>query len=96
MNRYDTIDRSFFDRITDRSNTGSIKYDLRPKGWNPQSPGCCYPDDLIPMWVADMDFKVPPSVEDALVTTAHHGIFGYTDTDEDYDTALVNWYRDRM
>lgn len=90
------IDASFFDQIWDRSHTGSIKYDLRPDGWNPQRADCRYPNDLIPMWVADMDFKVPPAVEQALIASASHGIFGYTDTDPAYDEALVNWYQQRM
>lgn len=80
----DKIDLSFFDTVYDRSNTGSVKYD-RLAG-----------SDVIPMWIADMDFKVPPEVTAALTAAAEHGIFGYTDTDAEYDEALVNWYSQRM
>lgn len=76
------IDASFFDIEHDRANTGSVKYDAVKSA--------------IPMWVADMDFKVPPEVEEALVRTARHGIFGYTDTDAEYDDALASWYKRRM
>lgn len=47
-----------FDRVIDRRNTASVKHDLvEVKG---------YPADVIPMWVADMDFQVPPCITDAL------------------------------
>ena len=61
-----------FDTVINRKNTKSLKYDfakIRNK-----------PEDVLPLWVADMDFKVSSYVEDALVSLAHHGIFGYKDT----------------
>ena len=45
--------------------------------------------DVIPMWIADMDFCCPPAVSKALHQAADHGIFGYTQTDEGYDRAVV-------
>ena len=46
-------------------------------------------DDLIPMWVADMDFKSPPEVIEALVSQAKRGVFGYSEADGSYDKALT-------
>ncbi len=82
------IDFSFFDIEHNRNNTDSVKYDNIPVGTQYR--------DIIPMWIADMDFKVPPLVEDALVQTSRHGIFGYTDTNSEYDLAVVKWYSQRM
>lgn len=82
------IDKSFFDIRTDRKNTNSVKYDMKPKR--------NAPENLIPMWVADMDFKVPPQVEEELVNAARHGIFGYSYTDEEYDSLVVSWYKTRF
>ncbi|MCG6909550.1 MAG: aspartate aminotransferase, partial [Deltaproteobacteria bacterium] len=55
-----------FDRIIDRRNTGSLKWD-RYHG-----------RDILPLWVADMDFTAPPAVIDALRKRLDHGVFGYT------------------
>ena len=52
-------------------------------------------DDLLPMWVADMDFKSPPEVIESLVEQAKRGVFGYPEADESYDRALVGWYKRR-
>lgn len=82
------FEKSFFDTIHNRKNTGSVKYDTRPKGINPE--------ELIPMWIADMDFQAPQAVIHALTAVSEHGIFGYTDTDEEYSTAVSDWYYRRM
>jgi cystathionine beta-lyase len=77
-----------FDEIIDRRNTNCIKYDFsKERGM---------PDGLLPMWVADMDFRTPPTVIDRLVETAKHGIFGYTDVKEDYHKALFSWFSQRL
>lgn len=78
-----------FDEIIERHGTGSIKYDLAAvKGM---------PEDILPFWVADMDFKSPPAVIEALSERVQHGIFGYSDTlDEAYFNAVSIWYRDRF
>ena len=52
-------------------------------------------DDLIPMWVADMDFRSPDEVVEALTEQAKRGIYGYSEADESYDQALVSWYKRR-
>lgn len=55
-----------FDEVINRQNTSSLKWDKYKT------------QDVIPMWVADMDFKSPPSIIEALYKRVHHGIFGYT------------------
>lgn len=77
----------FFNQIHNRKNTASVKYDIIPQGANE--------DELIPMWVADMDFKTPPAVEKALTETAQKGIYGYTMADNEYKKALINWFAKR-
>ncbi|MGB2579665.1 bifunctional pyridoxal-dependent enzyme [Elusimicrobium simillimum] len=80
------IPDDFFDTIINRAGTGSIKYAPAMFG---------KPADIIPMWVADMDFKVPPAVTAALKTAAEHAIFGYSHSGSEYDTALCNWFKTR-
>lgn len=76
-----------FDKITDRSKTYAIKYDLA-KARNK-------PEDAISLWVADMDFPTAPCIQKALAERAAHGIFGYSRPDERYYEALENWYKTR-
>jgi len=73
-----------FDKITERRDTDSIKYDFTKKRGKPEG--------VIPLWVADMDFKTPPCVIDALIEKSRHGIFGYSETRQDYFEALRNWF----
>jgi len=78
-----------FDEIIERHGTDSLKYDLAVKRG--------MPGDILPFWVADMDFKSPPEVLDALSRRIRHGIFGYSHTaGESYFNALYNWYNDRF
>ena len=77
------FDHSFFDPKYDRTGTGAIKYRNLP-------------ENTIPMWIADMDFKSPPAVTDALIKAAQHGIYGFGDTDDEYDTLIVDWYDRRI
>jgi cystathionine beta-lyase len=72
-----------FDEIIDRKNTNSIKYDFTDRRGKPE--------DIIPLWVADMDFRTPPSVVEALVKASTHGIFGYTEVREKYFLTLRKW-----
>ena len=76
-----------FDEIIPRRHTNSLKYDWAEKRGKP--------DDLLPMWVADMDFQTPPAVREALAAKAAHGIFGYSDPDETYYEALAHWFGTR-
>lgn len=73
-----------FDKIINRKNTGSLKYDTaRQHG---------LPEDVLPFWVADMDFQVPKEVIEALVARSQHGIFGYTEPGESYYQVVRNWF----
>jgi aminotransferase, class II len=72
-----------FDEIVVRRGTNSYKWDL-PKG-----------EDIIPMWVADMDFKTAPCIIDALKRRVEHGIFGYTFVPDSYYDAIINWFKRR-
>lgn len=76
-----------FDEVIDRRGTNSYKYDF------PQRFG--KPVDALPLWVADMDFRVPSPVMDAIQRVADHGIYGYTETDESYFAAVAGWFAHR-
>ena len=73
-----------FDEIVNRNTPEDIKYE-RIDGI----------DDLIPMWVADMDFRSPAEVRDSLVKVSQNGVFGYSEADESYDKALTDWFKKR-
>ena len=75
-----------FDIIHDRKGTNSVKHDLHGK--------CGKPVGLIPLWIADMDFKVPEEVETALIQCAKHGIFGYSEAGDGYWEAVGAWFSD--
>lgn len=72
-----------FDEIIDRKGTDALKTDaLATRYGDP---------DLIPLWVADMDFKSPPAIADAIIQRAKHGIFGYTGPSQGYYNSIINW-----
>jgi len=77
-----------FDTIIDRQSTSSSKWDLREK-----SVGV---PDVLPMWVADMDFASPPPVVEALRERVEHGIFGYTERTGSYYAVLASWMKRRF
>jgi cystathionine beta-lyase len=77
------ITASLFDDAPDRRKSGSYKWDS------------CPDRELIPLWVADMDFRTAPCVVDALQQRVSHGVFGYTLVDDDYYRALTNWFEQR-
>lgn len=77
-----------FDEVIDRKNTNSIKYNFN-KERN-------MPEDILPMWVADMDFKVLPAIIDKLKERVEHGIFGYSDTKDEYFLAIYNWFNNNF
>jgi cystathionine beta-lyase len=72
-----------FDELVERRGTGCVKWDEGPN------------DDVIPLWVADMDFKAAPAIQEAIRKRAEHGVFGYTYVEEDYYEAVINWFRRR-
>ena len=76
-----------FDEIIDRRNTSCLKHDFAVERG--------YPADILPFWVADMDFRAPAPVIDAFKARAEHGIFGYTQIKDDYFVVLRNWFRTR-
>jgi cystathionine beta-lyase len=77
-----------FDEEIDRKNTMCIKYDYAKKRGKPEN--------AYPMWVADMEFKSPPCVKEALAERLEHGIYGYSDADESYNKTLENWFLRRF
>lgn len=74
-----------FDEKIDRFGTGCTKFDSIPRNG--------YPMDTIPMWVADMDFRAPQCVQDALAEAVKFGIFGYSLPDESYFEAVRGWFQ---
>lgn len=76
-----------FDKITDRTGTNAIKYDLAEARNKPK--------DAISLWVADMDFPTAPCVQKAIAEKAAHGIFGYSRPDSRYYAALKKWFKER-
>ena len=72
-----------FSRPTDRRGTDSYKWDSAPEA------------DIIPLWVADMDFETFPAITEALQRRVAHGIFGYTRVPEAYYEAVCRWFDKR-
>ena len=71
-----------FDELIERRGTGCVK-------WDEASP------EVIPLWVADMDFKAAPAILEAVKKRAEHGVFGYTVVEEDYYVAIISWFQRR-
>lgn len=76
-----------FDEIIDRSGSNALKYDLRKAVFDT--------DDVIPLWVADMDFRTAQPVIDAVEAAARLGIYGYTATPERFFRAAADWQKRR-
>lgn len=76
-----------FDRVIERRNTNSLKYDFAAERGQPEG--------LLPLWVADMDFSAPPEVLEEIGRVAAHGIFGYTEVKDAYYRALIDWFASR-
>ena len=76
-----------FDEIVPREGTNCIKYDGRE--WFFKT------NDVLPLWVADMDFKTPNFIVDAIKKRAEHEIFGYTFKSESYFLSIINWMKTR-
>ena len=72
-----------FDKITSRRGTNSYKWDSAED------------KNVLPMWVADMDFQTAPCIIEALRKRVDHGIFGYTRVPEEYYEAVISWFRRR-
>lgn len=77
-----------FNEIIDRKDTDSLKYDFAVERGLPK--------DVLPLWVADMDFPVEDHIKEALIKASEHAIFGYSDTKDDYFEVLSSWYERRF
>ncbi len=77
------IKQEYFDQLVERRGTAAIKWDRPMAG------------DVIPMWVADMDFRVAPPIIEALQRRAAHGIFGYVAVPEAYYQSTIDWFARR-
>ncbi|MDX9881473.1 MAG: PatB family C-S lyase [Prolixibacteraceae bacterium] len=76
-----------FDELINREGTNSVKYDGRPHFFGQK--------DVLPLWVADMDFKAPDFIVEAIRSRAQHEIYGYTFRPESYNEAIVHWLKTR-
>lgn len=72
-----------FDRVIERRATNCVKWDECPSA------------DVVPLWVADMDFAVAPAIQRAVAQRAQHPIYGYAVVGDDYYKAVVNWFQRR-
>ena len=72
-----------FDKCIERRGTGCVKWDEMPSA------------DVIPLWVADMDFAVAPAIQEAVKKRAQHPVFGYTYVQDDYYDAVISWFQRR-
>ena len=72
-----------FDTVIDRKGTRSLKYDFAVRRGKPK--------DVLPLWVADMDFQTSSYITDALEDMVKHGVFGYSESEEHYFGAVQNW-----
>lgn len=72
-----------FDEIIPRRHTNSVKWDEATE------------EDVIPLWVADMDFRVLPQITEALHRRVDHGVFGYTHVPKSYYDSVIRWFRER-
>ena len=81
------VDPAAFDVVPDRRGTASLKWDFAAERGRPE--------DVLPLWVADMDHATAPGVTSALLWRTRHGIFGYSEPDDAYNAALTGWFSRR-
>ena len=74
-----------FDTIIDRKGTNALKTDVLKERYGSE--------DLIPLWVADMDFLSPPAISEAIIERAQHCLFGYTCPAQSYYDSILNWIK---
>ena len=77
-----------FDKVIDRRGTNCLKYDFAVERGRKE--------DILPLWVADMDFQTAPGIQERLRAAVDHGIFGYSDGKPDYFAAVSSWYREKF
>ena len=73
-----------FDEVIDRYNTNSLKYDFAVERGMPES--------ILPLWVADMDFKIPTEAMSVIQKRINHSIFGYSDPKDEYFNSVRRWF----
>lgn len=76
-----------FDQVIERKNTDCLKYDFAVRRGRPEG--------VLPLWVADMDFRTSDRILEAIESRVRHGIFGYTESGERYFEAVAGWMRER-
>lgn len=76
-----------FDEIIDRSGTNALKITVLEERYGDKN--------LIPLWVADMDFLSPPAISDAIIERAKHSLFGYTCACQEYYNSIINWIKEK-
>lgn len=76
-----------FDKVIDRKGSNSVKWDKLEEVYGK--------DDILPMWVADMDFEVAPPIQEALKKRVDHGAFGYTYAGDEYYDSVIGWMKKR-
>ena len=80
-----------FDEVTERRGTSCVKWDTEHPIVNSQAL-MANGKEMIPLWVADMDFKAAPAIQEAIRKRVEHGIFGYTHVDDSYYDAIISWF----
>lgn len=80
-----SFDKFDFDTVIDRRNTDCLKYDFAVQRGRPAN--------VLPLWVADMDFKTAPAITEALNRRVEHGIFGYSESGASYFEAVAAWMK---
>jgi cystathionine beta-lyase len=76
-----------FDTVIDRKKTDCLKYDFAVRKGKPEN--------VLPLWVADMDFKTSSCIMEAIQDRVEHGIFGYTESQDSYFEAVAAWMREK-
>ncbi|MCH5139107.1 pyridoxal phosphate-dependent aminotransferase [Clostridiaceae bacterium UIB06] len=76
-----------FDKVFDKENTDSVKWNFAEKVLGDK--------DVIPMWIADMDFQTVPEVKEAIIKRASQGVYGYSETLNGYYDSITNWIEKR-
>ncbi len=77
-----------FDKIIRRDNTSNVKYDLRESYFGNAN--------VLPMWVADMDFETPDFIRNAIIERARHPIYGYSIRNDEYYQSIIEWLNKRF
>jgi len=76
-----------FDEIINRENTNCVKYDLRKEYFGNA--------EVMPLWVADMDFATPDFIREAIISRAEHPVYGYTIRKDEFFNSIINWMQKR-